>query len=121
MRVVAQVNKYLTNPVQRLWAPRLRYMAVVEHRGRRSGRAYRTPVMAFVGDDQVCIVLNYGEQSDWVRNVMTAGSAELFNRGTRYALSKPRVLDADSAELPGAVRAISSPGRRVLHATLTPA
>jgi hypothetical protein len=69
----------------------------------------------------VCIVLNYGEQSDWVRNVLTAGSAGLVNRRIRYALTKPRVLDASSAELPGAVRAIGGPGRRVLHATLTPA
>jgi hypothetical protein len=73
------------------------------------------------GDEAVCIVLNYGEQSDWVRNVITAGSAGLVDRRIRYAFTKPRVLDASSAELPGAVRAIGGPGRRVLHATLTPA
>ena len=48
MRVIAHFNKYVTNPLQRLWAPWLPYMAVIEHTGRKSGKPYRTPVMAFV-------------------------------------------------------------------------
>ena len=75
MRVIARFNKYVTNPLQRLWAPWLPYMAVIEHTGRKSGKPYRTPVMAFVDNKSVRVVLNYGEHSDWVRNVRAAGTA----------------------------------------------
>lgn len=63
MRFIAQFNKRVTNPIQRLWAPRLRHMAVIEHRGRRSGTTYRTPVMVFVAGDELVVVLNYGVES----------------------------------------------------------
>ncbi|OMB81207.1 nitroreductase family deazaflavin-dependent oxidoreductase [Mycolicibacterium conceptionense] len=94
MRVIARVNKYVTNPLQRLWAPRLPYMAVIEHTGRKSGKPYRTPVMAFIDDKSVRVVLNYGEHSDWVRNVRAAGHAEVVHRGKRYQLTNPRIIPA---------------------------
>ncbi|MCV7361269.1 nitroreductase family deazaflavin-dependent oxidoreductase [Mycolicibacterium neworleansense] len=94
MRMIARFNKYVTNPLQRLWAPWLPYMAVIEHIGRKSGRPYRTPVMAFVDHKSVRVVLNYGEHSDWVRNVRAAGSAQLVHRGRHYRLTDPRVIPA---------------------------
>jgi deazaflavin-dependent oxidoreductase (nitroreductase family) len=94
MRVIARINKYVTNPLQRLWAPYLPYMAIIEHIGRKSGRAYRTPVMAFVDARSILVVLNYGAQSDWVRNVRAAGSAGARHRGRRYRLINPRVIPA---------------------------
>lgn len=96
MRLIARFNKYVTNPLQRMWAPRLPYMAVIEHTGRKSGRSFRTPVMAFVGDGTVSVVLNYGTQSDWVRNVQAAGSAGVVHRGKHYRLTEPRILPGDS-------------------------
>ena len=118
MRVVARLNKYVTNPVQRRWAPHLRHMAVIEHVGRMSGRTYRTPVMAFVEGDALSVVLNYGENSDWVRNVRSAGSATVIHRGQRYTLTDPRILSVDAPELPAGVRAISVAARSALHGTL---
>ncbi|WP_420540863.1 nitroreductase family deazaflavin-dependent oxidoreductase [Mycolicibacterium septicum] len=94
MRVIAHINKYVTNPLQRLWAPWLPYMAVIEHTGRKSGKPYRTPVMAFVDNKSVSVVLNYGEHSDWVRNVRAAGSAQLVHRGRHYRLTNPRIIPA---------------------------
>jgi deazaflavin-dependent oxidoreductase (nitroreductase family) len=94
MRVIAHINKYVTNPLQRLWAPWLPYMAVIEHTGRKSGKPYRTPVMAFVDSKSVSVVLNYGEHSDWVRNVRAAGSAQLVHRGRHYRLTNPRIIPA---------------------------
>jgi len=63
-------------------------MAVVEHRGRQSGKTYLTPVMAFVEDGGVSVVLNYGTKSDWVRNVESAGSAVwcIAACGTRWPI-----------------------------------
>jgi len=118
MRAIARLNKWVTNPIQRLWAPHLPNMAVVEHRGRKSGNGYRTPVMAFVGDDELVVVLNYGTGSDWVRNVQAASSAGILHRGKRYRLTDPRVVPIDTPGLPAALRAVRTPGRCVLHATL---
>lgn len=105
MRGIARFNKYVTNPIQRRWAPHLRYMAVIEHVGRKSGKPYRTPVMAFVGGGEIRVVLNYGTESDWLRNVQAAGSARVVHRGQRYRLTDPRIVAGDS--------------RSALHATLS--
>lgn len=119
MRVIAKLNKRVTNPVQRLWAPRLPYMAVIEHTGRKSGNTYRTPVMAFVDGGALSVVLNYGATSDWVRNVQATGSAGVVHRGKHYRLTDPRVIPVDSLELPSGVRAIGTSARSALHGTLT--
>lgn len=118
MRIIARVNKYITNPVQRLWAPRAPYMAVIEHRGRRSGRSYRTPVMAFVNDGLIWVVLNYGVNSDWVRNVLAVGNAEVTHRGKRFTLTDPEIVPVDAARLPPHIRSVGAPSRRVLCAVL---
>lgn len=49
------------------------HRAVIEHCGRKSGTGYQTPVMAFVEDGRLSVVLNYGKKSDWVRNVFGVG------------------------------------------------
>ncbi|GAA3234719.1 nitroreductase family deazaflavin-dependent oxidoreductase [Actinocorallia longicatena] len=120
MRLIARFNRRVTNPIQRLWASRLPYLAVIEHTGRTSGRRYRTPVMAFVENGTLSVVLNYGAESDWVRNVRAAGSASVVHRGRRYRLTSPRVLPAGSPELPAALPPAGDPPRDALHATLTP-
>lgn len=121
MRIIARFNKYATNPVQRLWAPHLRHMAVIEHTGRKSGHTYRTPVMAYVEDGRLSVVLNYGEKSDWVRNVRAAGSAVVRHRGRSYVLTDPRVVALDRPDLPPGVRAVGGSAHKVLHGTLNPA
>lgn len=121
MRTIARVNKHVTNPVQKLWAPRLRHMAVIEHAGRKSGNSYQTPVMAFVEDGALSVVLNYGAQSDWVRNVQSAGYAVVVYQGKRYKLTAPRVVPIDSPGLAPGVRAIGGPARTALHGILLPA
>ncbi len=118
MRVVAKIMK-VVNPVPRLLARRMKHMAVIEHTGRKSGMSYRTPVMAFVEDGALSVVLNYGAKSDWVRNVQAAGSANVQHRGKRYKLTNPRVLPIDSPELPAPVRAIQASTETALHSTLS--
>jgi deazaflavin-dependent oxidoreductase (nitroreductase family) len=120
MRIVARVNKYVTNPAQRFLAPRLRYMAVIEHRGRKSGRRYRTPVMALVEDGTLTVVLNYGAQSDWVRNVEAAGRATVIHRNTRFQLTSPRILPTDSPEVIARVRGVGGASRHVMQGILQP-
>lgn len=118
MRAIARFHVYVTNPLVRLWASHVPYMAVIEHTGRRSGRRYRTPVMAFIADRRLAVVLNYGAGSDWVRNVQAAGSAVAVHRGKRYALTNPRVLPTNSPDLPTAVRSLHEGSRAALLAAL---
>ena len=47
----------------------------VVHRGRTSGTEYETPVDAIPTDDGFVVVLPYGTQADWVRNVLHHGAA----------------------------------------------
>ncbi len=42
------------------------------------------------------IALTYGSESDWVKNVLAAGSCELQTRGRRVRLSDPRIDTDDS-------------------------
>lgn len=95
-RRVARFNKAVNNPVQGLYAWALPPWAIILHRGRRSGRAYRTPVLAFRHGDTLIVALLYGEESDWLRNVQ-AGGGRLLRMGRTYELSAPRVVDAAAA------------------------
>ena len=80
------------NRLVRTFAGRVPPMAVVVHRGRRSGRRYRTPVVAFRLSDGYVISLPYGPDRDWVRNVLAAGSCTLERGGRRVELRGPRLL-----------------------------
>jgi deazaflavin-dependent oxidoreductase (nitroreductase family) len=68
-------------------------VAIVEHRGRRSGRIYRVPVEARRAPDGGFIIpLTWGEDTDWFRNVRAAGGCGLHWHGTRYALVDPEIV-----------------------------
>lgn len=104
-RSVARFNKAVNNRVQGIWAPYLPPWAVIVHRGRRSGREYRTPVNAFRSGDRLVIGLPYGADSDWVRNLIAEGNGGVERMGRVSRISNPRVLDESGAdELPGLAR-----------------
>ena len=72
--------------------------AILEHQGRRSGRAYRTPVQARPVPAGFVIPLTWGEQTDWFRNVRAAGRCVLHWQGATYRLGQPRVVELDTGE-----------------------
>lgn len=111
-RRIAHFNKVATNRVQMLWAPRVAPWAVIVHTGRRSGREYRTPVVAFVKGSRVTIALAYGADSDWVRNLVAAGGGAIVRRGHESRLTDPAVAASDEADLP---RRVAPLLRRVSH------
>ena len=82
-RSLARFNKKVTNRVQGRWAPWLPPWAVILHKGRKSGREYETPVLAFRSGPHLCVVLFYGDQAEWLRNVVAAGSAGVRRTGRR--------------------------------------
>lgn len=65
---------------------------VLVHVGRTSGTTYRTPLDAFPVDDGYLFVLVYGSGSDWVQNVLAAGSAVLQVDGGEVELAAPRLV-----------------------------
>ena len=95
-RRVARFNKLINNRVQGIYAWILPPWAVILHRGRRSGRPYRIPLLAFRRDRTLIIALLYGEQSDWLRN-LRAGGGRVVRAGRTYELSAPRVVDTSAA------------------------
>src|SRR5438132_14236082 len=92
-RRVARFNKLINNRVQGIYAWLLPPWAVILHRGRRSGRPYRTPLLAFKRDGRLIIALLYGEESDWLRN-LRAGGGQVVRAGRTYEIvGQPRVVD----------------------------
>jgi deazaflavin-dependent oxidoreductase (nitroreductase family) len=77
----------LTMPLAgKRWNP---FFAVVEHRGRHSGRRYSTPVAARRTADGFVVSLAFGGQVDWYRNILAAGGATIRWRGVAYPVGTP--------------------------------
>ncbi|WP_370618770.1 nitroreductase family deazaflavin-dependent oxidoreductase [Mumia sp. Pv 4-285] len=95
---VGRFNRALPNRLIVHVAPFVPGFGVVTHRGRTSGRAYRTPVAVFRRGDEVAIALVYGPGADWVRNVLAAGGATVTTRRRSIDLT--------------AVHQVHDPGRR---------
>ena len=89
---LARFNRRVTNRLTRRIARRRPGFAVVVHRGRTSGRVYRTPVNAFERPGGYVVALTYGPRADWVRNVLAAGECLLETRGRRVRLTNPRLV-----------------------------
>jgi deazaflavin-dependent oxidoreductase (nitroreductase family) len=97
-RRVARFNRAVGNPIQLTYAWLLPPWAVIHHRGRRSGREYRTPVNAYKRGSLLAVVVLYGPNSDWVRNLLAAGGGSVVRGGRHYALTQPRVVAMASGD-----------------------
>jgi deazaflavin-dependent oxidoreductase (nitroreductase family) len=89
---VATFNRKVTNRITGPVADRLPGFGIVRHTGRKSGRAYNTPVNVFGVPGGYVIALTYGPGADWVRNVLAAGGCELRTRGRVVRLTAPEVV-----------------------------
>ncbi|GAA4802333.1 nitroreductase family deazaflavin-dependent oxidoreductase [Nocardioides caeni] len=86
----------LRRPV--LWLSRhIGGFAELEHVGRRSGRAYATPVRAVRRGGQVVAGASFGVTSDWVRNVLAADGCRIGIGGELLDLTGPRIVAFDEA------------------------
>jgi deazaflavin-dependent oxidoreductase (nitroreductase family) len=106
-RWVAAFNRTILNRITSRFANRLPGFGIVTHVGRKSGRLYRTPVNVFREPDRFLIALTYGRESEWVRNVLSAGGCQLETRRVLYQLSAPTVVhDPTRGAFPLPVRMI---------------
>lgn len=105
---LARFNRHVTNPVQRLWAGWVPMMGILEHTGRRSGRVYRTPLTVFSTGEGVAILLTYGPDRDWLKNLIAADGGRLRRYGRSRAVRSPRVMKRDeaAAHVTGSVRRV---------------
>lgn len=89
-----QVNKRVFNPravASGTWP-------VLTHVGRVTGATYRTPMDAHPVDGGYLFVCVYGSGSDWVRNVLAAGTAQLHVDGRDLDLVEPRIVGPEEAD-----------------------
>lgn len=107
------------NPYALKVSSRVPPWATLHHVGRKSGRQYRTPVVAFaarapidpatvaspgapvaISDTRDVLVLHplpWGPDVDWCRNIRAAGSYTLTRKGVDYAVDDLHVVDAAEA------------------------
>jgi deazaflavin-dependent oxidoreductase (nitroreductase family) len=94
---LARVNRRVTNPIQRLWAGWAPMYAILEHVGRKSGKPYRTPLMVFSTNDGVAIMLTYGPDRDWLKNLTAAGRGRMKRYGKTFEVRDPVVMPRHQA------------------------
>jgi deazaflavin-dependent oxidoreductase (nitroreductase family) len=98
-RWVRRFDRRMLNPLVLLVAGRRHSAdyAILHHVGRRSGRAYATPVVAHACPGGYLIALPYGVDTDWCRNLLVAGQGTLKWRGNTYRVGEPEVIDTAAA------------------------
>jgi deazaflavin-dependent oxidoreductase (nitroreductase family) len=97
--VMRPMTKMLNPLIVKLAGRRhFRMAAQIRHTGRRSGRTYTTPVSARRSGDMVVIALTFGNQSDWSRNVRSAGGGTIRIEGEDYHVTKPQIMSRQEAK-----------------------
>jgi deazaflavin-dependent oxidoreductase (nitroreductase family) len=78
---------------------------IVKHQGRKSGTQYETIVSSTRKDNLLAIGLMHGK-TNWVKNVLAAGEADVRVGGKDVHITNPRLVSKgdDDPALPDAVR-----------------
>ena len=92
--------KYM-NPIVKRIAPFMPGLAKIKHRGRKSGTPYETVVTPFRKGNVVAIALAHGK-TNWVKNVLAAGEADVHLNRRDLHIVNPRIIPAggDAEVLP---------------------
>jgi len=85
------------NPMLGPLLKRLPGFAVIRHRGRTSGKDYETIVSAFRKGSVLAIGLVHGK-TNWVKNVLAAGEADIHVGRKDLHLVNPRVLPVGTVD-----------------------
>jgi deazaflavin-dependent oxidoreductase (nitroreductase family) len=88
--------KYM-NPLMRPFSKWMPGFAVIKHRGRTSGKDYETIVTAYREGNVLAIGLIHGK-TNWVKNVLAAGEADIHVARKDLHLVNPRVLPAGTVD-----------------------
>jgi deazaflavin-dependent oxidoreductase (nitroreductase family) len=88
--------KYV-NPILRPFSKWMPGFAVIKHRGRTSGKEYETIVTAYRKDKVLAIGLMHGK-TNWVKNVLATGEADIRVGRKDLHLVNARVLPAGTVD-----------------------
>ncbi|HYD49202.1 MAG TPA: nitroreductase family deazaflavin-dependent oxidoreductase [Terriglobales bacterium] len=101
-----RVNRVVTNPIIGTFAWLVPPFAIVHHRGRKSAKPYRSPVVAFPSATGFVVPMTYGRDVDWARNLVAGDGGTIEQLGRRVAVRQPRIVGIDDAyeQLPPLVR-----------------
>jgi deazaflavin-dependent oxidoreductase (nitroreductase family) len=91
------LNSLVTRIAGRRYVP---LYVLLRHQGRRSGRAYATPVVGMRVPGGFAIPMAFGEGADWYRNIVASGGATIRKGGTEHRLVDPAAIDPDSDASP---------------------
>lgn len=95
-RAIAKVNRDGLNRITRRFAGRIPPFILLAHTGRRSGKPYTVPLLAFCDDGRFIIALTYGEGTDWQRNIEAGGPASLTTRGVTLPIGAFHTVDRNT-------------------------
>ncbi len=114
-----RVNGFALRISGHRWFP---LYAVVEHRGRKSGKAYEVPIALIAAPDQFLICLPFGPGTNWARNVIAAGGCDVrWKGGVHHATAAAARRARGGAAVGEPVRAVHDPARRLRALPAPPA
>jgi deazaflavin-dependent oxidoreductase (nitroreductase family) len=96
----------LLNPLVLPLTRRVPPLAVLHHRGRRSGRSYDTPVQAYATPKGWLVGLAYDHNAPFALNLLAAGGGEMTRAGRRYQISRPRRVGREALKTLPALAAL---------------
>ncbi len=107
LAVIRPFTTHVFNRISRLFVKWLPGFGILGYRGRKSGKAYRTPMNVFRHGDDWVFALTYGSDVQWVKNVIAAGDATLEIRRRKIRLVDPQlIVDPERRLMPFPVRQV---------------
>ena len=93
VHAVRRLNLKVMNPRQMATAGQPGAFAqILRHTGRVSGKTFETPLGIEPTDDGFVIALVYGNDSQWLKNVLATGHAEVVRDDVTYEVERPAVV-----------------------------
>lgn len=107
-KTLARINRVFLNKGMRPLAKVAPGFGVLQHRGRRSGVEYETPLNVFRDRARLVVALTYGADVDWLKNVRAAGGARFIIARRPIEVGLPVDLTAEEgmSVMPAGVRVI---------------
>ncbi len=90
MKLVNPLARWM---VERGIGPLGKQLLVLETRGRRSGKVYKTPLGGMDEGGHLYLVASRGPGTDWYRNALAAGTVTVTRSGRRSAMRGAAVTD----------------------------
>ncbi|MBN1438805.1 MAG: hypothetical protein JW929_05275 [Anaerolineales bacterium] len=95
---VRVMNKRYTNKLMiRIAGKSFGHFAILTHKGRKTGKRHRIPIIAEPAEGGFVFALTYGRKVDWAANVLARGGCSLVWKNREYALADPKFIGPQTA------------------------